>query len=167
MTSRSSASDPVQAAIEACLRLLSIRARSRKELRLALARKGFAEPHQEAALARLTELGYVDDARFARDRAGALLRRGRLGPRAVLERLCAHGLSEEQARGALSEAQRELGIDPLESARSLLRGRGLLGKALGLKDRAKAERLLRARGFADATIEQLLGSEVDLPPQGG
>ena len=90
--------------MQLALRLLSLRARSRRELKVALARKGFAEPQQEAVLARLGELGYVDDVRFAQDRASALLRSGRLGPRAVLQRLFAHGLSEEQAKLALSLA---------------------------------------------------------------
>ncbi len=169
MTSRSNASDPVQAATQVALRLLSLRARSRRELKLALGRKGFAEAQQEAVLARLGELGYVDDVRFARDRASALLRSGRLGPRAVLQRLSAHGLSEEQARQALTHAEREVGVDPLESARSLLKRRGLLGPPLEPKQRARAARLLRARGFADATVEELLGSEaeLDLPPRDG
>ncbi len=168
MTSRSSASDPVRLAQEAALRLLSVRARSRCELKLALTRRGFTEAQQEAVLGRLAELGYVDDARFARDRAGALLRHGRLGPRAVLQRLAAHGLSDEEAKSALADAERELGIDPLESARALLEQRSLSGQPLPPKQRAKAARLLRARGFADSTIEQLLGAwELDLPPEDG
>jgi len=156
-------------AMQLALRLLSLRARSRRELKLALDRRGFAEPQQEAVLARLGELGYVDDVRFARDRASALLRGGRLGPRAVLQRLFAHGLSEEQARQALSHAEREVGMDPLEAARSVLKRRGFVAQPLEPKQRAKAARLLRARGFADATIEELLGSEaeLDLPPRDG
>ena len=155
--------------MQLALRLLSLRGRSRRELKLALARKGFAEPQQEAVLDRLAELGYVDDVRFARDRASALLRSGRLGPRAVLQRLFAHGLSEEQAKEALSHAEREVGVDPLEAARLLLQRRGLVGQPLEPKQRAKAARLLRARGFADLTVEELLGSEaeLDLPPRDG
>ena len=91
------------------------------------------------------------------------------GPRAVLQRLFAHGLSEEEARQALSQAEREVGVDPLEAARSLLQRRGLFGQPLEPKQRAKAARLLRARGCADATIGELLGSEaeLDLPPRDG
>ena len=167
MTSRSNASDSARAAMDAALRLLSIRARSRRELKLALARKGFAESQQDSVLSRLTELSYIDDARFARDRASALLRNGKLGPRAVLQRLCAHGLTEDDAKQALTEAERALGLDPLATARSLLERRGLSGRPLPLKEQAKAARLLRARGFADGTIEQLLGAELDLGPQDG
>jgi regulatory protein len=168
MISRSSASDPLSAAIDAALRLLSIRARSRRELKLAMARRGLGESVQDAALSRLEELGYVDDARFARDRASALLRNGKLGPRAVLQRLRGHGLSEEQAKQALADSERALSFDPLEAARLVLHKRGLAGRALEPKEKSKAVRLLHARGFADGTIEQLLGvSELDLGPEDG
>ncbi len=154
--------------MDAALRMLSIRARSRRELKLALARKGFGESQQDAVLSRLAELGYVDDARFARDRASALLRNGKLGPRAVLQRLCAHGLTDEEAKQALAETERALGLDPLETARSLLERRGLSGQRLEPREQAKAARLLRARGFADSTIEQLVGSpDLDLGPRDG
>jgi len=168
MISKSSASDPLSAAMDAALRLLSIRARSRRELKLAMARRGLAESVQDAALSRLEELGYVDDSRFARDRASALLRNGKLGPRAVLQRLRGHGLPEEQARQALADAERGLNFDPLEAARLVLHKRGLSGRTLEPQEKSKATRLLHARGFADGTIEQLLGlSELDLGPEDG
>jgi len=47
------------------------------------------------------------------------------------------------------------------AVRSLLKRRGLFGQPLEPKQRAKAARLLRARGFADATVEELLGSEAE------
>lgn len=154
-------------ALETALKLLSIRSRSRRELKQALARKGFGEGLQDAALARLTELGYLDDVRFARERAGSLLRNGRLGPRAVIHRLCAHGLSQEEAGRALAEAQAASGITPLDSARGLLQRKGLFGRALPAKEMARAERMLRSRGFTESTIEAVLGSPLDPELQGG
>ncbi len=53
-------------ALESAVRLLSYRARSERELGDRLARKGFARPAIDAALERLLELGYLDDAAFAR-----------------------------------------------------------------------------------------------------
>lgn len=155
-------------ALEVALKLLSIRARSRHELMLALARKGFGEAHQQASLAKLVELGYVDDARFARDRAGALLRNGKMGPRVVMQRLAAHGLTEADARQALAEAEAALGVDSLQTARRLLAQKGLLGRPLSLREKGKAARLLHARGFSEATIEDLLGdSSLDPGVQDG
>lgn len=160
--------EPSASALDVALKLLSIRSRSRHELRLALSRKGFGEAQQEAAIDKLASLGYVDDARFARDRAGALLRRGRLGPRAVMQRLCAHGLSEAEAKAALAESEIELGIDAAQTARALLASKGYAGHPLSLKERGKAARLLHARGFSDSTIEQLLGDPaLDPGPQDG
>lgn len=148
-----------QQALEAALRLLALRARSRHELRTAMTRRGFGAPEQDAALRRLAELGYVDDQRFARGRAVHLLRDGKLGPRAVLQRLVAHGLSEVEAREAIAFAEAETGFDALAAARSLLDRRGLGGPAscLDARQRQKAFRLLGARGFPDPVVEALLG----------
>lgn len=135
---------------------------------MALARKGFAEPQQDAVLEKLASLGYVDDARFARDRAGALLRKGGLGPRAVIHRLRAHGLAEEEARTALADAEAAIGTNASETARQLLAKKGYAGRPLSMSEKGRASRLLQARGFSESTIEQLLGeSPLDLGPQDG
>src|SRR5262245_3006113 len=103
-------------AINVALKMLSLRARSRHELETALTRRGFGESERQAALSKLASLGYVDDERFARDRAEALLRGNRLGPQAVLQRLQVHGLSPEQARQALNAARGELQFDEVDAA---------------------------------------------------
>jgi len=54
---------------------------------------GGAEPDIAAIVARHTELGYVDDAAYARAKAGGLLRRG-YGPRRVNEALGAAGIGQ-------------------------------------------------------------------------
>ncbi|WP_328707184.1 regulatory protein RecX [Citreicoccus inhibens] len=112
--------EAVNRATDACLRLLSVRARSRHELLLALERKGYAEPVREAVLERLLALGYVDDERFARERAASLLGRGKFGPRAVLQRLQAHGLAPEVARRAVGDARGEVAFDAEATARQVL-----------------------------------------------
>src|SRR5262245_29551432 len=53
-------------ALSAALRALDARPRSTAELRLRLKRKGFDPESVDAALARLTELGLLDDQTFAR-----------------------------------------------------------------------------------------------------
>lgn len=143
--------------MNAALRLLSIRGRSRQELERALARRGVGKPVIESVLVRLGELGYLDDARFAKDRAASLLRNGRLGPQAVLQRLRNHGLSDAEARRAVAEAERELGFDPVEAARRILEKRRLAGRALTLKEKGKAARLLQTRGFSPSVIARLVG----------
>ncbi|MBN1205465.1 MAG: regulatory protein RecX [Myxococcaceae bacterium] len=165
MSTEQEGPEAVRRATEACLRLLAVRARSRHELRLALERKGFSAHVMEEVLGRLQGYGYLDDARFARERAAALLSRGRFGPRAVLQRLQAHGLGSEVAREALSAASGEVEFDPLAAARQVLERRRLLGRPLGPKERARAGRLLHSRGFSEDVIQQLLG-EASLDPSG-
>ncbi|MFB1483050.1 regulatory protein RecX [Corallococcus sp. RDP092CA] len=157
--------DAVQRATDACLRLLKARGRSRHELNVALERKGYPESVRAAVLARLSEWGYLDDAKFARERAAALLGKGKLGPRAVLQRLQAHGLEGAAARRALSEAKEAVGFDALGAARQVLERRGLAGRPLDAKAQARAGRLLLSRGFAPDIVTQLVG-EPSLDPSG-
>lgn len=157
--------DTLRRATDACLKLLSVRSRSRQELDAALARKGFTEKVREEALSRVTGWGYLDDTRFAQERAAALLRKGRLGPRAVLQKLEAHGLPEETARQALAQASGAEAFDALAAARAVLEGRGLLGRPLDAKERGRAARLLDSRGFSEDVIHRLLG-EPSLDPSG-
>jgi regulatory protein len=165
MTTDADGPEDVQRATEACLRLLSLRARSRHELQAALRRKGFSEEVQAQALEKVQGFGYLDDARFAQDRAAALLGKGRLGPEAVLQRLQAHGLEGEVAREAVSAAAGAVGFDALATARQVLERRGLLGRPLAPKERARAARLLDSRGFAPDVIHRLLG-DPSLDPSG-
>ena len=156
--------EALQAAVEACLRLLRLRARSSQELQSALARRGFSALTQGEALERLRGWGYLDDARFARERATALLGRGRLGPRAVLQRLEAQGVAGEAARAALGAATEATAFEPLQAARRVLEKRNLLTPA-DPKARARAARLLHGRGFSEDIVAALLGQGA-LDPSG-
>lgn len=157
--------EDVRRATDMCLKLLAIRARSRHELLTALERKGYAPPVREQALQKVVEWGYLDDERFARERAAVLLQRGRYGPRAVLQRLEAHGLSREAARRAVEVARGTVEFDAEATARQVLERRGLLGRPLTPKERARAGRLLASRGFSEDVLQKLLG-DTTLEPSG-
>ncbi|HEY7270035.1 MAG TPA: RecX family transcriptional regulator, partial [Dehalococcoidia bacterium] len=58
--------DERQEAVAASLKLLSMSPRSEKDLRQRLRRRGLGRPAADAAVARMRELGYLDDARFAK-----------------------------------------------------------------------------------------------------
>ena len=58
--------DQRRGAIESALRSLAIMPRSEKELRDRLKRRGYPRPAVDAAVTRMQELGYLDDAVFAR-----------------------------------------------------------------------------------------------------
>lgn len=163
--------EALQAALEACLRLLRARARSSQELALALERRGYSALTQGEALERLRGWGYLDDARFARERAASLLGPGRLGPRAVLERLAAHGVDDAAARAAVGAASEAVDFEPLEAARRVLQKRRLLppspeapSAVLTPKEQARAARLLLGRGFSEEVVSALLGQAALDPP---
>jgi regulatory protein len=144
-----------------------MRARTRQELSQALGRKGHPPPAIAAALEKVAGLGYLDDARYARARATSMLREGKMGPSGVEQHLRGRGIAAEVARVALDEAMRELGFDAEATARALLERRGLLGRTLTDRERARAARVLAARGFSAAVAERLLGAaSLDPVPEG-
>ncbi len=94
-------------AMDAALRLLSLRARSEEELRRALLSREFSPEHGEEALRRCRDLGYLDDEAFALERARGMMRTGRgVGPK-VLQTLARQGVSARMAQEALAQAQSE------------------------------------------------------------
>src|SRR5690349_23468348 len=100
-TSKTALQGSTDPALRDALRLLSMRARTRQELQQALARKQHPPAAVAAALERVQELGYLDDARYARARAESLLREGKMGPQGVTHHLRARGIPEGLARSAL------------------------------------------------------------------
>jgi regulatory protein len=145
-------------AVQVALTLLKARARSQAELANRLERKGFTSEQIAEAMERLRGWGYVNDERFAKDRATSLLQSGRLAPKAVAHRLRANGLTEGEANQAARAAADQLAFDPRGAAIELLKKRGLTGE-LDPKQKAKAARLLQSRGFDEDTVQSLLGSE--------
>ncbi|TME17698.1 MAG: regulatory protein RecX [Chloroflexi bacterium] len=129
------------------MRLLAIRPHSTAELRRKLARRGLAADDVQAALARLRERGYLDDAAYAR----ALVRRRAesRGARAIGAELFAKGIGREVAGVALAGLDREA---ELEAAERLVRrfGRGLAGNELL---QSVGPKLLR-RGFAPNLVRE-------------
>jgi len=132
-----------RAALESALRLLSYRPRSEQELRIRLSRKGFAWPVVLETLARVRELGYLDDAAFARfyteTRQSARPRSKRL---AAVE-LRRRGIAQETAEEATADISDEEAA--YEAASRRLRALG------GLEYRRFRERMgrfLTSRGFS-------------------
>ena len=79
---------------------MSGRAHSRDEMRQKLARKGYTSEEVDAALARLGELGYLDDLAFAEGLVR--VRSASRGPRALSAELSRRGVGRAQADRALS-----------------------------------------------------------------
>jgi regulatory protein len=101
------------------LRLLSVRSRSRAELRFRLMRAGYEAEEIDPALADLEAVGLVDDERFAREVAESKRRRG-MGRRAGLAALRQKGVDRELAEQVVGDVNPE---DEAERAYALARAR--------------------------------------------
>src|SRR5213082_1809123 len=105
---------------------LAARSRTEAELRQALISRQYPPADVETAVARVRELGYLDDGEVARARARSLLGRG-AAPGLAARRLEAQGIAPAQARtAAFGEAGDEGEAGLLERAlERRLKGRKL------------------------------------------
>jgi regulatory protein len=122
--------------------------RTEAELEARLLAIGYRRETAAATVARCRELGWVGDAAYARERARALRTRGH-GCLRIEAELTARGLPDALVAEAV-EASRE-GEPEIAWARRALRGE---------RDRARAWRLLIARGFPEEVVESLLGDGI-------
>jgi regulatory protein len=101
--SQSNASDPFAAA----LRILTRRDRSEAELRKKLEQFGFTLTAIDEAVEKCRRYDYLNDERYARERARSLMRTGRgVGHKIRLE-LRRRGLSEQHVEQSLEEVEDE------------------------------------------------------------
>ncbi|HEX2207012.1 MAG TPA: regulatory protein RecX [Longimicrobium sp.] len=141
---------------EAALRLLAIRPRSAAELARRLRMKGYEPEIGEEVIARLREVGMIDDAAFA----GTLVRdRVRLRPqgaRRLANELRARGVDDETARAAIRETMEGEETDERELAH---RAAGKWRPRPG-EEPARARRRLHGflvrRGFDSEVIRDVL-----------
>ena len=135
---------------EAALTSLDFSARTAREIANSLRRKGYVEPCVEAVVARLTENGLIDDARYAQ-RMAELQSAKPVGRYAFKRKLLAKGISDEDAEEALSafdDGQQQAAA--LEAARKLCRKYAALPAR---EARAKLSQALARRGFGWDAIE--------------
>ena len=144
-------------AYEAALTCLDFCARSEKELSNALRRKGFVNPVIAATLARLREVGLIDDALYARRMAETQSAKP-VGIYAFKRKLTAKGISDDDAEAALSAFD-----DDQQRAACKRAAEKLWRKYAALpprEARAKLSQALMRRGFGwdaiEATIEEIL-----------
>ena len=135
--------DPVEVAKKILAQHLSMTAKSRHQLAQVLARREVPEAAAEAALARYTELGYIDDAAFARawvesrqrtrGLAGSALRRELTQKgidRELIDQVLADGVDDDSEREAASalvhkKLRAMRGVDNDAATRRLV---GMLGR---------------------------------------
>ena len=130
-----------------CLRLLTVRARTRAELAGQLAKRGYPDEVAEAVLARLESVGLIDDSDFAEQWVRTRRANAGKGRRALAAELRTKGVDAEIVAAALG------GIDPrAERVRAeQLVQRRLRREVLGDGDDVKVTRrlvqMLARRGY--------------------
>lgn len=163
------------AALEIAVRYLASRPRTRWELERRLRRAGADEAVTDATLAHLAELGYVDDAGFARWWGEQRDRHRPRGRRLIEAELRARGVPRdviEAYRDEHADPVRAPGDDGLpgseeERAREAL-GRHLRGRPLPA-DRAALARIgtyLLRRGFDPETARRVIREAATAPADG-
>ncbi len=137
-------------------RLLSLRGRSREELRLKLKERGFEEPVVAKVLSRLSEQRYLDDEVFARDWARRLAVNRHYGNRRIEASLREKGISAGIIREALAEVRREL--PEREALRALLEKKlkGKKRRSLDGKEKRRLAQSLMSKGFPAGLILEAL-----------
>jgi regulatory protein len=123
--------------------------RTEAELEARLVALGYRRETAAATVARCRELGWVNDVRFAHERARALRLRG-AGCLRIEADLAARGFPEAVVAEAI-EASRE-GQSEREWARRALRG---------TRDRARAWRRLVTGGFPEDVADEVAGAPND------
>jgi regulatory protein len=145
--------------LAAALRLLTLRDRSERDLGGRLCRKGFSTAEITAALERCRELGYLDDERYARQRAKSLLTSGRAVGRRLLTELKQQGIDEELARTAVSEAEQAVDSDQVFNDLLLKRFAGFSYTEADERQRRRVVHFFMRRGFSVSQVLALLKEE--------
>ncbi len=137
--------------MQKALRMLARKARTQAEVEQALAK--FSASEREAVVARLKELGYMDDRGVALGRARVLLGRGE-APQLAVRRLGTQGVSGPDARAAVAEAAGGAADDELVARALRLRLRGRPPRDEG--ERRRLFRSLVAKGHPASAVARAL-----------
>ncbi|MCA9862621.1 MAG: RecX family transcriptional regulator [Thermomicrobiales bacterium] len=156
------ADDDVAQATETALHFLAYRARSEQEVRARLKRGAFSPEAIDAAITRLNDWRYLDDADFARRWVESRASGKPRGQRLLQQELRQKGIDAETSRQVIAEA----GLDEVAAATALARKR--LGAMPG-EDPAAVRRKISAylarRGYGfdvvRKALEQATGERMD------
>jgi regulatory protein len=138
-------------AMERALKLLARKARTQVEVERALEK--FSPAERDAAVARLKDLGYMDDREVGLSRARSLLAKGE-APRLAARRLASQGVSGKDARAAVAEAAGGAADDELVARALRLKLRGRKPKDEG--ERRRLFRSLVAKGHRASAVARAL-----------
>jgi regulatory protein len=162
-----SAKPPLEYAglLEFAVRSLASRMKSERDLRRRMQERAeLGEDGQKAmddVIAKLKELGYLSDERFAADFTRLRKDNDKFGQRRVQQALMQKGIAAPLVKEALGNAYED--VDEVALAQAYVE-RKRMKKPMGEKEVAKAMRRLMAAGFSSKTIWKVLrgwGAEVE------
>ncbi len=151
--------------LEYAVRSLSSRMKSIRDLRRNMSQR--AEPgetgaaHMDAVIAKLKDLGYLSDERFAADFTRLRKENQKFGRRRVQQGLMQKGIAQELTQTTLATAYDD--IDEVALAKQYV-GRKRMKKPTDEKETARTMRRLVAAGFSTRTIWKVLrawGTELE------
>ncbi len=145
-------------AIKAALDALARRERSAAEMGAYLRRKGYGADEIPGVLARLHELGYLDDARYALGLATQLAADKAWGPRRVRQELARRGVASEIVEQVMQRAAEEGAAPAGNLDRALRKLIRLHGAPKERKDRERFRAALLRRGFAPDDVSGALAA---------
>lgn len=138
--------------LDLALRYLARWDRTTTQVRRYLLHRGASQAQAERAIARLSDLKYLDDRAFAERWLDRQLSRQPMGPLRLQAELEARGVPILLAEQAVKDVLR--GLDEDQLARRALAAKRRKGRPLRPQDRA---RLLRQWGFGDEIITRIIG----------
>ena len=151
--------DEVSKALGKAFSLLAVRSCSEAEMRSRLLRAGYSEGVVADALVRLKDYGYVDDARFSREKACALRDRG-FGKSRIAHELKVRGVEPGLIGEAIGDAFGETGEEEIAYRLVVRRLPGYQRLPDPVKKRRLYGLLIRrgfSGGLASRMIKKILG----------
>jgi regulatory protein len=145
------------AVFDKALELLAVRPRSVRELRTRLTRHGVGEAHVAWAIARLTSLGYLNDADYAREVAHVKMVQGGMSKRRLQQELFRRGVARTEADAAIQETLEAHEVD--ERGAALAAARRRLAALRNVEPDVRRRRLhgfLARRGYEYDVIADVL-----------
>lgn len=142
---------PTLSTFDQAMSLLSYREHASKELFTKLKTRGHVEEDISDVIGRLTEMNYLNDARFAEIFVRSKISRS-LGAYRILQELSQKGITSEVAKQAIFNAD----IDWFELAKQTKVKKFGEEVSRDLKDKAKQSRYLQYRGFDFEQIKYAL-----------
>jgi regulatory protein len=146
-------------AYQKALRLLTVRSRTRKELKQRLVAERFTDKVTEQVLDRLVDAGLIDDKKFAIDRARAMGKGKGWGPRKLRSDLSKRGIANEAIDEAISQAYGTKSCTQIMKRLVKKRfGTEVLTQKADRKAKGKAQRFLLGRGFEPEEVSAMFES---------